>query len=231
MIGFARSLGLETLLLTSRGPAGYRSAPALGGIGAGSVELRSDGSFRQWTIFNQGPAGSGKYGIVDDVWMAVRGGGTITKILRTHPPSYASGQAVDSLTFGGSYPVTKLRVNDAALAATGLDLDLYAYSTLKPFSYESSGLPAVALTLVANNPHQSAAVPLDFMFTLPAGGWTDCSRHGDGKGGDSAALNYTACMHDCHNSATCQSWQFTGNKCTLNSDVPLTAHADRKSVV
>lgn len=35
-------------------PMGLRSSPALGGLGAGSVELRSDGSFRDWTIFNQG---------------------------------------------------------------------------------------------------------------------------------------------------------------------------------
>ena len=42
-------------------PIGLRSSPPLGGLGAGSVELRADGSFRQWTIWNQGPAGSGKY--------------------------------------------------------------------------------------------------------------------------------------------------------------------------
>ena len=34
-------------------PMGLRSSPALGGVGAGSTELRSDGSFRDWTILNQ----------------------------------------------------------------------------------------------------------------------------------------------------------------------------------
>ena len=41
-------------------PMGIRSSPALGGVTAGSTELRADGSFREWTILNQGPAGSGK---------------------------------------------------------------------------------------------------------------------------------------------------------------------------
>lgn len=82
-------------------PMGLRSSPALGGIGAGSTELRSDGSFRDWTILNQGPAGSGKYGIVDDVWMAARVGGK-AKVLRTHPPGYAAANGVDALTFSGT---------------------------------------------------------------------------------------------------------------------------------
>jgi hypothetical protein len=34
-------------------PMGIRSSPALGGVSTGSTELRSDGSFREWTIFNQ----------------------------------------------------------------------------------------------------------------------------------------------------------------------------------
>ena len=63
---------LDDSLITP--PNGMRSAPALGGVSTGSTELRADGSFREWTIFNQGPAGSGKYGIVDDAWLAVRVG-------------------------------------------------------------------------------------------------------------------------------------------------------------
>ena len=35
-------------------PLGIRSAPQIGGVSTGSVELRADGSFREWTILNQG---------------------------------------------------------------------------------------------------------------------------------------------------------------------------------
>ena len=55
--------------------------------------------------------------------------GTSAKMLRTHPPSYASAAAVDALTFSGTYPVTRLNVADASL---GAKMTVYGYSTLKP---------------------------------------------------------------------------------------------------
>lgn len=36
-------------------PLGIRSAVPLGGVGAGSIELRADGSLHEWTIMNQSP--------------------------------------------------------------------------------------------------------------------------------------------------------------------------------
>jgi len=41
-------------------PVGMRSAVPLGGLGSGTVELRADGSFRDWNIFNNSPAGGTK---------------------------------------------------------------------------------------------------------------------------------------------------------------------------
>jgi hypothetical protein len=127
-------------------PMGLRSSPALGGLGAGSVELRADGSFRDWTIFNQGPAGSGKYGIVDDVWMASRINGK-AKVLRTQPPGYLNGKQVDALTFSGTYPLTRLMINDTSLlratrddsstpsdTSAGVEASVFGYSTLSESS-------------------------------------------------------------------------------------------------
>lgn len=37
-----------------------RSGIALGGIGTGSIEMRADGNFYNWSIFNNYPKGSGK---------------------------------------------------------------------------------------------------------------------------------------------------------------------------
>ena len=166
-------------------PLGIRSAPPLGGLGAGSVELRADGSFRDWTIFNQGPAGAGKYGVVDDVFSAVRVGGT-ARVLRTHPPStLSSADAVRAFNFSGSYPLTRLVVDDDALLADSArengvthELAMYGYSVLRPGDRpEASAHPALALTLHLRN-NGKAPVDFEFMFSLPLGGWTDCSRAG-----------------------------------------------------
>lgn len=38
-------------------PMGMRSAIPLGGVATGNIELRADGTFHEWTIANQNPAG------------------------------------------------------------------------------------------------------------------------------------------------------------------------------
>ncbi len=42
------------------------------GISTGVFELRADGSFHEFTIFNQYPAGAAKLQTFDDMFMAVR---------------------------------------------------------------------------------------------------------------------------------------------------------------
>ena len=203
-------------------PIGIRSAPALGGFGAGSFEIRGDGSFREWTIFNQGPAGSGKYGLVDDVIMAARIGDT-ARVLRTHPPASMADDAVAALNFSGTYPVTRLSVLDLALTQ-GATVDVYAYSSLKPTDYNASAVPAAVMTMRVENPTDKP-VAASFLFSLPAGAWTDCSRVGDGKAGVSSLDSPAGCMHGCGASSTCASWQYTAGTCTLNTDLPESAHA------
>lgn len=217
-------------------PLGIRSAPQLGGVSTGSVELRADGSLRDWTLLNQGPAGSGKYGIVDDAWMAVRVARTLqtkTKVLRTHPPAYLRGQGVSQLTFSGTYPVTKLALADAELALADDDhlqdtpLSLFAYSTLRPTDLEGSAYPAIVFTLAAENTGHDP-MNVSFMLHLPFAAMTDCARRGDGKGGDASSVHTHAdCLHACHATSKCNSWHFdvAPATCTLNSDVPLTAHS------
>eukprot|EP00656_Telonema_subtile_P019767 TRINITY_DN20977_c0_g1_i1.p1 TRINITY_DN20977_c0_g1~~TRINITY_DN20977_c0_g1_i1.p1 ORF type:complete len:1000 (+),score=124.94 TRINITY_DN20977_c0_g1_i1:180-3179(+) len=199
-------------------PLGYRSSPALGGVSAGSVELRSDGSFRDWTIFNQGPAGSGKYGLVDDAYLGLKIGDQ-ARILRTQPPRSTGGQGVEALEFSGSYPVTRLQVQDSAIDA--YNSTVFAYSTLKPTSLKESAYPAIAFTLSVHNP-TATAVNASLMLALPLGAWTDCARPGGvaQPGIDS----YAACMHSCNAGANCSAWEFSGGACSHSTDVPLTAH-------
>ena len=42
------------------------------GISTGVFEVRTDGTFHEWTIFNQYPAGAAKIQIIDDMFMALR---------------------------------------------------------------------------------------------------------------------------------------------------------------
>ena len=146
------------------------------------------------------PAGSGKYGLVDDVFMAARvqshqannnesatrgatssssssttAAGAVTRVLRTHPPAPLTGHGVSSLEFSGAYPVTRLRLDGAADFAGLADLEVYAFSTLRPMDLAASAVPAIALTLAVGNPNDQ---PIDasFMFNLPWSAMTDCQR-------------------------------------------------------
>ncbi len=59
------------------------------GISTGTFELRADGTFHEWTIFNQHPAGAAKIQLIDDVFMGVRaavpGRQPVSVVLQTHP--------------------------------------------------------------------------------------------------------------------------------------------------
>ena len=109
-------------------PAGLRSAPPLGGLAAGTFELRADGGFHAWTVENASPAGSTKIGALSEALVAVRvsGGGvpTAARALRTAPPPGVAG--VERLSFSGSQPFVRLVPHDAALPE-GLNPDLHTH--------------------------------------------------------------------------------------------------------
>ena len=97
-----------------------------GGIGAGALELRADGTFHEVTIMNASPAGAAKFGVLADMVLAVRvatASGTVTKLVRTSAPSFAADaglQGVDSITYSGSYPVSRLMLQVSASSLTRL---------------------------------------------------------------------------------------------------------------
>lgn len=114
-------------------PLGMRSAVPLGGLSAGSVELRADGTLHEWTIVNQSPAGAAKFGLQDDamfgVYAAQSGAAGVAKPVRTMPPASLNGtvQGVDALRYQGAQPVTRLDILDADLP---VEASLYGYSTV-----------------------------------------------------------------------------------------------------
>ena len=75
------------------------------GISTGSFELRGDGKFHEWTIFNQYPAGAAKIQVIDDVFLGVR---TATDdvsaavVLQTHPTDTRL-PVVESLQYQGMF--------------------------------------------------------------------------------------------------------------------------------
>ena len=73
------------------------------GISTGSFELRADGKFHEWTIFNQHPAGAAKIQVIDDVFMGVRAAtddGSAAVVMQTHPNDTRL-PAVESLQYQG----------------------------------------------------------------------------------------------------------------------------------
>ena len=74
------------------------------GISTGNIELRGDGKFHEWSIFNQHPAGAAKIQVIDDVFMgfraAVQGHEPVSLVLQTHP-SNQQLPPVESLNYHG----------------------------------------------------------------------------------------------------------------------------------
>lgn len=159
--------GDGTAAAKSDPPMGMRSAVPLGGLGAGTVELRADGSFRDWNIFNNSPA-DGQYAPkvqLDDALFGLRvrpeGEAAQAWALRTQPP--AGIPAIEQIEYAGSFPVSRLRFSDPLLP---LKVDLYAYCEFHPGDAKASATPAVIFTFNLRNP-SAKAVETEIMFSLP----------------------------------------------------------------
>ncbi len=144
---------------------GMRSAVPLGGLGAGTIELRADGSFRDWNIFNNSPAGGGQKVHLDAAFFGLR-----TRIedktarawtLRTHPSTGLP--PITQIEYAGAFPVSRLRFTDPELP---LCVDLYAYSEFRMFNPQGSATPAVIFTFNLHNPSVKT-VEVSMLFNLP----------------------------------------------------------------
>ena len=150
-------------------PTGMRSAVPLGGLGSGTVELRADGSFRDWNIFNNSPAGGTKIQI-DDTFFAVRvqqGDAQANAwVLRTQPP--ADLPAIDQIEYSGAFPVSRLKYSDPLLP---VGITLYAYSEFHLHDAAASATPAAIFTFEISNPSdRPAEVTLLFHLRNYTGG-------------------------------------------------------------
>ena len=146
-------------------PVGMRSAVPLGGLGAGTVELRADGSLRDWNVFNNSPGGGGAKVQLDEALFGLRvkmaGGEAKAWALRTQPPNGLP--PIAQIEYGGAYPVSRLHPSDPGLP---LAVSLYAYSEFRIRDAAGSAAPAAIFSFTIANPTDQAAEAA-ILFNLP----------------------------------------------------------------
>jgi len=203
-------------------PVGIRSANPLGGVSCGSIELRTDGTFHEWTIINQSPGGSPKFGVVDDAVMAVRvqgstGSSSKASLVRTRPQYDLPG--VQGLRYRGSFPVTRLDILDDTFP---VELSVYGFSVFKPGDLNRSVTPAIMFSLNAFNPTEETQL-VSFMLSLPFSNEPDTVRSPINPKNVLKVISVPSpaeCLHACDNLQGCASWSLTYGNCTLQADVP-----------
>lgn len=135
-----------------------RSGLALGGIGAGSLELRKDGIFTNWTIFNNQPLFTGPAPQVADdsrLFFLVRwqeeGRHPAVKLLQITTGDHPAGcqlqfytfrwmSGVQAIKYTASYPFARLEFTDRDMPFT---LALEAFHPFIPHDVKNSSLPGV----------------------------------------------------------------------------------------
>lgn len=136
--------------------AGYSGIP-LGGIGSGSIEIRPDGTFQDWLIFNTGdwdpwlPPGQTKFpdphttdrALSFFVWAKAQGGSPVCRRLDVdgrQQELYSLGwaQGVDAVEFAGEFPRARLEYLDETLP---VKLHATFFSALIPHDARVSGTP------------------------------------------------------------------------------------------
>jgi non-lysosomal glucosylceramidase len=143
--------------------ARVRSGMALGGIGAGFVELRKDGRFYNWSIFNNFPketgpeftlpAGEFEDPMASNLFFKVRyqveGEEPRIKLLQLAEGMNEGGalgiaytfpwmQAVDQIDYSARFPFARLRFSDAEMP---FEIVMDAWSPLIPHDVKNSALP------------------------------------------------------------------------------------------
>lgn len=146
-------------------PSGVRSAIPLGGLGAGTVELRADGRFMDWNIFNNSPATGNQKVQLDNaflgLWVKGQSSKSEARVLRTHPEEGLP--AIQKMEYSGSFPVSKLVISDQEI---NLQSTLYAYSEFHMRQQDRSGTPCALFSLVLKNPTNQPQ-EASFLFNLP----------------------------------------------------------------
>jgi len=138
------------------------SGVPLGGLGTGSVELRSDGRFHEWQIMNNRPWGTGPG--VDPgpdaafFGMQIRGRDMNRSVCLATPPPHAAYlndpyampwlEHAESIDADVKVPFTRL---DYRIASSPVGASLEAFSPMIPLDAKNSALPAGIFTFSLRN--------------------------------------------------------------------------------
>ncbi|GJM64345.1 GH116 family glycosyl hydrolase [Persicobacter diffluens] len=142
-----------------------RSGIALGGIGTGSVELRKDGNFYNWSIFNNYPFGAGPafdlaafpHADLEEslqffvVRYQVEGEDPQIKLLQINNSIQEGGlegviyyypwmSAVQNIEYAGRFPFVNMRYTDPEMP---FDIEMKAHAPFIPHNIKDSSLPIV----------------------------------------------------------------------------------------
>ena len=142
-----------------------RSGIALGGIGTGSIELRKDGNFYNWAIFNNQPRGTGPIFELPDlphtdledsllfflVRYKVKGEQPKLKILQLNNGLREGGlegiayyypwmSGVEQIDYAARFPFVNMRFKDSEMP---FDIEMDAFSPFIPHDAKHSSLPVI----------------------------------------------------------------------------------------
>lgn len=142
-----------------------RNGIAMGGIGTGSIEMRADGNFHNWSIFNNYPKNSGKPFTLPSlpnsndkdsllffiVKYKTEGQDYQLKLLQINNSLNEGGleaityyypwmSCVDTIEFSGNFPFVNINYKDDEMP---FDIELEAFSPFIPHHVKESSLPGV----------------------------------------------------------------------------------------
>jgi len=118
----------------------------LGGIGCGTVEIRADGNFYDWQIFNNWASQMA----FDDAFFAIRvkqDANSVAQLLQLKGRSNAPG--ITTIDYVGEHPFAIMKFMDANMPAK---VELKAWTPFIPHDSKNSGLPACIFSFTVHNP-------------------------------------------------------------------------------
>jgi uncharacterized protein (DUF608 family) len=128
----------------------HESGLPLGGVGTGSIEIRPDGCFHEWQIFNLGSWGG--IGALDmpvsalSFYLWTRPEGDEHPVMRrlsmrtdqNNMYTYSWLTPVEAIEFGATFPVATLKYHDSLLPVT---IESSMFSPIAPHDARTSGTP------------------------------------------------------------------------------------------
>ncbi|GMV99768.1 MAG: hypothetical protein AMXMBFR84_09070 [Candidatus Hydrogenedentota bacterium] len=139
----------------------------LGGIGAGQVYLKGDGSLNPWQIVNNFNVNANVAGSFFGIRVQQKDSNPVARVLQQG--ANTPGPGVTAVEFAGEFPLASLRYLDGALPVA---VELDAYSPCIPMNTKDSALPCALFQFRIRNTGRKP-VDVSLMAAMPnLAGWT-----------------------------------------------------------